>query len=104
MATTQHLTPPAQIYNSWRDEVTTFAQGFNRMREKAATYEQRIGGDYFDQFKHPDPAPDSPEEAVNAEVDWLKAQTLEMVSFYNRLNTFMDAANLAVLGQQRTDL
>lgn len=104
MATTQHLTPPERVYNSWRDEITAFSQVLNRLREKANTYEQRIGADYFNLFKYPNPLPDSPEQEANNDIQWLSDQTLEMVNFFNRLDAFMDAANLAVLGRQRTDL
>lgn len=107
MAQTDFLPTPNQVFNGGRDRVTALAQIIASYEEWSATYEARIGLQYFEQFKAvaaPGQELTEAEIAYNADIDWMGQKTLEMVTLWNSLrDNFLTPGNKITIGQMRTD-
>lgn len=102
------LPTPDQVFNRGRDHISQLGMLSTRFAEWADTYEQRIGADYFNQFKWVadegevlTPA----EEEYNAQIDYMAEWTLQMVGLYNTLrDEFLTPHVQQVIGKMRTDV
>lgn len=98
------MTSPEEFSNHGLDILTQWAQITEQMKAFAAVFEARGGTLGIQAAKYPDNGTLTQEQIdFNAAVDAYAAKALEVVTFWNALNTWYDASQQQRVNINRTD-